>query len=64
MPRTGTETDKLVNRKNIRNINLEMRSPGRGRKQGYPDCKQTGEIVFGNEMPRKGTETNANKCFI
>ena len=35
---------------------LEMRCPGRGRKPGFFDLLGFSN-VFGNEMPRKGTET-------
>ena len=41
---------------NLINVNLEMRCPGRGRKRRRPVFKGTYK-EFGNEMPRKGTET-------
>ena len=57
MPRKGTETFPAVLASPGHPVYLEMRCPGRGRKlalEGF--C--VFDIVFGNEMPRKGTETN------
>ena len=38
-------------------LHLEMRCPGRGRKRNTSNFFIKSAFVFGNEMPRKGTET-------
>ena len=56
MPRKGTETF-FGAAANAVSIHLEMRCPGRGRKLLFPSPRIADR--FGNEMPRKGTETDA-----
>ena len=46
------------------NHDLEMRCPGRGRKLGLPSAVALRRQPFGNEMPRKGTETVAFNVFL
>ena len=56
MPRKGTETTPPTTCFGM-SLHLEMRCPGRGRKQ-YVDVITESQFEFGNEMPRKGTETH------
>ena len=56
MPRKGTET-LLLPILRTRRLHLEMRCPGRGRKLVTEPFGLDHKVQFGNEMPRKGTET-------
>ena len=41
-----------------------MRCPGRGRKQMFSPNPKLTKYLFGNEMPRKGTETGINPILL
>ena len=56
MPRKGTETPSPRIADRTAECYLEMRCPGRGRKLSAMELKRN-KFQFGNEMPRKGTET-------
>ncbi len=57
MPREGTETElKLIHHPH--HLNLEIRCPERGRKRYLSTAVNSLVVfVFGNKMPREGTET-------
>ena len=58
MPREGTETSggqKLRNK--LSEKDLEIRCPERGRKPVILNLNMYSVLLFGNKMPREGTET-------
>ena len=64
MPREGTETIANFCKINT-HIYLEIRCPERGRKQYTVSVNISYHCtIFGNKMPREGTETNIHFSFL